>query len=343
MTSKRDLVTEAFNNGRPERVPVGFWFHFVDDPEANCFRKPSVYINNISGHGLFCCMFKPDFVKIMTDGFFRYPNKRFLGAETAAEFGRTKSIGDTHKWIERQVLLANVVRLTANGHEGLNMADCEKAGTGIMTFYNIFAPATLFRFGRGNTGKTLADFIVEDRDAAASALLTAAGDLAILVRRLIEEAHIDGIYFSVQDINDSRIDAQTRAMTLDAANLAVLEAAKGAPYNILHICGYEGHKNDLAHYADYPAQVFNWATAVEGVPLGAGKRLFGGKPVIGGFANTTDGVLYRGSRAEVEAETAAILAEAGTKGVVLGADCTIPRDISIDRLRWVRDKAAQIN
>jgi uroporphyrinogen decarboxylase len=343
MTSKRDLVAEAFNNGRPERVPVGFWFHFVKDPEKDCFRKPSVFSANLAGHGKFCMEFQPDFVKIMTDGFFRYPNKRFLGAETAAEFGRAESIGEAHRWIETQVMLAKVVRQTASDYASFPIADRDKASADIMTFYNIFAPATLFRFGRGNTGKTLADFIAEDRDAAASALLTAAGDLAILVRRLIEEVHIDGIYFSVQDINDSRIDAEARAKTLDPANLAVLEAAKGAPYNILHICGYEGHKNDLAHYADYPAQVFNWATAVEGVPLGAGKRLFGGKPVIGGFANTTDGVLYRGSRAEVEAETAAILAEAGTKGVVLGADCTIPRDISIDRLRWVRDKAAQIN
>jgi uroporphyrinogen decarboxylase len=135
-----------------------------------------------------------------------------------------------------------------------------------------------------------------------------------------------------------------REKFLDAANLTVLEAAnRKSRYNILHICGYEGYRNELSYFAAYPAQIINWAVNVEGLSLGAGKKLFGGKPVIGGFGSTVKDALYRGNRAEIEAETEAILKEAGTKGVVLGADCTLPADVNLNHLRWARDKAAALS
>jgi uroporphyrinogen decarboxylase len=91
---------------------------------------------------------------------------------------------------------------------------------------------------------------------------------------------------------------------------------------------------------DYPAEIINWASIVEGVPLSAGKKLFGGKPVLGGFGNTKDDVLYKGRKEEIEAETERLLADAGTEGVILGADCTVPRGIPLEHLEWVRAKAA---
>jgi uroporphyrinogen decarboxylase len=329
--NKRDLVLQAFNNERPERTPVGYWFHFIENPEADGFKNPALFQQNIAGHKKFFEKFEPDFVKIMTDGFFIYPNKCFLTAQNAAEFGNTESIGPRHEWIERQVVFAKMIRAMLGG----------KA----LCFYNVFAPATLFRFGRGvPDGKALAAFIAEDREAAARALNVAARDIAVLIERVLGEAGVDGIYYSVQDINDSRVDAEIQEKILDPVNCAVLDAAnKKSRYNILHVCGYEGFHNKLSHYADYPAQIINWASVVEGVPLGAGKKLFNGKPVIGGFGSTVKDILYRGSRAEIEAETAAILKEAGTRGVALGADCTIPPDINLDHLRWVRDKAAALS
>jgi uroporphyrinogen decarboxylase len=328
---KYELLARVFGNERPERVPVGFWFHFVGDPAADGFKEPAIFNANIDGHRKFFEEFDPDFVKIMTDGFFIYPNRRFYTARSAAEFGGIESIGAGHEWIERQVEFAKTVR-------GI-------IGDSTPCFYNIFAPATLFRFGRGEADlKTLADFIVEDRDAAAHALDTVARDLALLAGRILGETGVDGVYYSVQDLADSRIADKVRETVFDAANFTVLQAANGkSRRNMLHICGYDGFRNDISRFADYPAQIFNWATAVEGVPLGAGKRLLGGKPVIGGFGNTASDVLYRGSRAEIEAAVTAILEESGLRGVALGADCTIPPDTNLDHLRWVRDKAAALS
>ena len=38
-------------------------------------------------------------------------------------------------------------------------------------------------------------------------------------------------------------------------------------------------------------------------------------------------------------EVRRLLDESGTKGVLLGADCTIPRDTDIRHLEWIRDEA----
>jgi uroporphyrinogen decarboxylase len=336
--SKRELVLRVLNNEAAERVPVGFWLHYLKDELEDLFKNPALLDINLEGHKKFYNEFKPDFVKIMTDGFFMYPNEPFLNASKVSELKEVVSIGEHHPWIEKQVEFAKT--LTA------------LFGNEVVTFYNIFSPATIFRFGRLNKpelspGALLADFIAEDKGAVIHAMNTAAGDLAVLARRIIAEAGVDGIYYCSQDVNDSRVTGALHAEVIAPADFKVLEAAKSADqergrYNILHICGYAGHRNDLSHFAGYPAQVFNWASTVEGVSLKEGKKLFGGKPVIGGFDNTVDGVLYRGSREEIEAETERLISEVGKAGVILGADCTIPRDIDLRHLGWVREKAAAL-
>nr|DAO41254.1 MAG TPA: minor capsid protein [Caudoviricetes sp.] len=41
--------------------------------------------------------------------------------------------------------------------------------------------------------------------------------------------------------------------------------------------------------------------------------------------------------AEFKAEAKKLVAEAGEQGLVLGADCTIPSDIAVERIQWVRE------
>jgi uroporphyrinogen decarboxylase len=329
--TKRELLLRTFHNEPAERVPVGFWFHFAADELLDVFEHPELLDINLAGHHKFYQDFRPDFLKIMTDGFFVYPNEVFRNARRPGELRDMASIGETHPWIEKQIAFAKTI--------------AGAFGSEVLTFYNIFAPATLFKFARSGQAKSpdsiLADFIAEDREAVIHALKVAAGDLAILARRIIREAKADGIYYSAQDTDDPRITGELHRDCLAPADRIVLEGANAAGgLNILHICSYGDHRNDLSHFTAYPAQIINWAADLEGIPLGTGKKLFGGRPVIGGFNNTTRGILYRGAREEIEAETKRLLAEAGTTGIVLGADCTIPRDTDLRHLQWVRDAAA---
>jgi uroporphyrinogen decarboxylase len=334
-TSKREWAARAFHNETVEDVPVGFWFHYTKDELVDGLAHPEMIAQNYEGHQKYYWEFQPDFVKIMSDGFFIYPNKEFCEAKTAADLRRVKSIGEDHPWIEKQA--AFVKSLT-----GL-------FGKDVLSFYNIFSPVTFFKFvrhGQKESPETLfLDLAAEDPQALRHALDIVAADLAVLARRVIAEGGADGIYLSTQDLADPRFNATVHRDFIQGGDFTVLKAASGAKegvLNILHICGYEGHRNKLEHYVNYPVDVFNWACAFEDIPLEQGKKLFGGKPVMGGFANTTGDLLYRGSKAEIEAETRRLLQEAGHTGVILGADCTIPRDTDLDHLRWVREAAAAV-
>ena len=127
---------------------------------------------------------------------------------------------------------------------------------------------------------------------------------------------------------------------IEPSNIAVLEAANEAGgINILHICGFEGASNEVDLFKDYPAQVINWATQHEGLSLAEGRKLFGDRAVLGGFVNGKNGLLYQGEKEVIEQETRRLVAEAGSRGLILGADCTVPDDFQLERLDWVRQAA----
>ena len=186
----------------------------------------------------------------------------------------------------------------------------------------------------------IADFIKEDPETLAHVLDVIAGDIATLSRRLIQEAGIEGIYFSTQQIQDERVTDEEYRKIIEPSSIAVLEAANEAGgINILHICGFEGASNEVELFKDYPAQVINWATHHEGLSLAAGRKLFGDRAVLGGFVNGKKGLLYQGEREAIEQETHRLVAEAGSRGLILGADCTVPDDFQLERLDWVRQAA----
>lgn len=327
MSDKRELVFDAFDNKKTRRVPVGFWFHFAPDDLFN--EKPDVIRRNVEGHFQFYDTFKPDFVKLMSDGYFRYPNPTLAKVEKAEDLLKAKS-GLVDQWIDGQTAL--VKELT------------DHFGEEVPTFYNIFAPATVLGFvlEESRSGLTLAKLIKDDPDTLAYVLNVIKQDLARLAFRVITEGKADGIYLSTKNIQDKAVSKAEYHKYITPSEQGVLNVANAvSDYNILHICGYEGARNDLSVYQNYDVKVINWAAVVEQVPLKEGKKLFGGRAVIGGFDNTKNGVLYRGSKEEVESETRRLLEEAGTTGVILGADCTIPSDTPLERLEWVRGAAEQ--
>lgn len=324
--NKRELVFNAFNNQEVERVPVGFWFHFAADA---FFDSSKETINrNIAGHQKYVDEFDPDFLKLMSDGFFGYPNEAVKTLTTVTDLDKVET-EDTEAWIQGQVDL--VKELT-------NRFKAQRA-----SFYNIFAPATYLSFLLEDAGSayTVARFAKENPEGLSKLLLKIAKDIADLSKRVIVEGGADGIYLSARNIDG--LSKKDYLRYIAPSELYILESANEvSEYNILHICGYEGHRNDLTTYTDYPAKIINWAVTVENVSLQEGKKLFGGRAVIGGFNNTEDSILYKGTKEEIEAETQKLLDGAGYTGVILGADCTIPSDTSLEHLSWVREKASTV-
>ncbi|MDI2138728.1 uroporphyrinogen decarboxylase family protein [Streptococcus hohhotensis] len=332
MTSKRELVFRAIRGEEVERVPVGFWFHFVTlEEKGQGLNNPRIFQKSVEGHRKYVERIHPDFVKIMSDGFFIYPSNVYSPlVASIQELASIESIGENHPWIQQQVEVVQAIRATFTED--------------IASFYNIFSPISYlkrwFRTEASRGDKEVADLFLENPELFREILDVIAEDIAILTKKIIQDGGADGIYLSTQEIQDERITAELYQTYIEPSNIKVLEAANQVGgVNILHICGFQGASNNVTIFKDYPAQVFNWATHHEAVSLPQGQELFHGKAVLGGFENGKQSMLYGGTKAALQEETKRLLAEAGTRGVLLGADCTVPDEFELERLDWIRQAA----
>ena len=302
-----------------DKVPVGFWHHFgKETPEPEMIEK---HIQWYRDAGL-------DFVKVMCDGYFNYPNP-FIDTVTCPEdWFRITPLGEDHPYIRGQVERAKAI--------------VERVGGEACVFYNVFNPMSLLRFGAGH--EVVMMHMKANPEAVSHAFSVIAQDVKALVRALIQEAGCDGIYYCLQNGEYTRFSSEEYRKWVTPAELDVLKYTNTlSDINMLHCCGFAGDRNQIEVWQDYPAAVVNWAVYIEKMTLGEGKKFFRDSCVLGGFDNRPGGILYTGTREEIEAEVEKVLAESGTVGVMLGADCTIPRDISAERIKWISDKVAAMS
>lgn len=312
--TKRERVLRAMDNQETDKVPVSFWFHFpLDmDLEKEC----------VGAHLSYYKQCDIDFIKIMCDGFFDYPNEIIPTIQKPEDWFRMKPLGENHPFIRGQVERVKQI--------------VEAVGKECCTFYNVFCPMSYFRFGTSD--ELLMRHLRENPEAVMYAMDVIAEDAALLSRLVIEEGGCDGIYYCVQNAEESRFTAEEYRKYVRPGDLKVLEYAnRYSQYNILHCCGWAGEKNRIEVWQDYPAKTVNWAVHVEKMTLPEGKKFFGGKCVLGGFDHTEKGVLWRGTKAEIEAETEKWLRENRENGMIIGADCSLGRGMNLEHIKWVTD------
>lgn len=302
------------NNQAVDRPPVSFWFHFpLDmDLEKECVNAHLEYYRK-------CDI---DFVKIMCDGFFDYPNPIIPEITKPEDWFQMKPLGAEHPFIRGQVERAKEI-VKAIGDE-------------CCTFYNVFCPMSFFRFGTSE--ELLMNHLKENPEAVLYAFDVIAEDAATLSRLIIEEAGCDGIYYCVQNAEEFRFTAEEYKKYVRPSDLKVLEAANQySQYNMLHCCGWAGDKNRVEVWQDYPAKAINWAVFVENMSLTEGKKFFDGKCVLGGFDNREEGVLWSGDKESIEAFTKKWLEENTECGMMIGADCSLGRGMDQEHIKWVVD------
>lgn len=310
---KRERVLACMNHLTVDRAPVGFWFHFSDEQKmgAACVQAHLDYYNHVD----------VDLAKIMCDGYFDYPNPLAQSVQKASDWYHLKPLGKNHPFLREQVDRAKAVR------DGLKDDMC--------VFYNVFAPFSSIRYGTSD--ELVMAHLREDPQAVAYALGIIAEDNSTLCELLMTEAGCDGIYYCVQGGEKDRMTGETYRAYITPSDKAVLSHAnKFSPYNILHCCGWAGIPNRLENWQDYPAKVINWAVFIEEMDLVRGRAFFGGKTVLGGCDNRKTGVLYTGSKAEVQSFVRKLVSSFDQDtGYMIGADCTLPADIDKKRIQWV--------
>ena len=96
---KENLVFRASPRRRGGNgLPVGFWFHFVTlEEKGQGLNNPRIFQKSVGGHRKYVERIHPDFVKIMSDGFFIYPSNVYSPKVTSIqELASIESIGENH-------------------------------------------------------------------------------------------------------------------------------------------------------------------------------------------------------------------------------------------------------
>ena len=332
---EHEEVLRALSNDTVEHVPVGFWRHFAENEFASAFGEPDLINLNLKGHADYYGKLDFDLAKTMLDGYFPYPFSGVNDHNNAGDLNQINELTDDDPWISKQIELANRQKNILKD---------------LPVFITVFSPLILFKWGLINhqdgtslleSDRRFTELYLNHPKIVSKVLDVIAKDQKKVIRRLKDECQIDGIYYSTQSIQDRRLDNYDFfSSTFKPVDLDVqAEINRQFKINILHICGFDGAINHLEWFVDYPLQVINWATIADGYSLGEGKKLFKDRVVLGGFDNSTKGLLYSGNEIEIRAETRRLIDEAGKRGVIIGADCTIPRDIPYQHLKWVIDEA----
>ena len=314
--NKRERLIAAMNNQPVDRPPVGLWFHYPENATQDDII--SYTLRDYAECDL-------DMVKIMSDGYFNYPNPLIRQIRSSADWYSLKPLGEDDPWIRNQV--ERVKAITGS----LKDKCC--------VFYNVFNPMSYLKF------ETSDEFVMEqirsDKEAMKYAFSVMAEDVKALIRGVMGEGGCDGLYYCVQNAELNRFSEEEYRDIVRPSELELLKYANSIrDMNILHCCGWAGDKNRMEVWKDYPSKVVNWAVFIEGMSLPEGKKFFGGRAVLGGLDNRPGGVLMSGSDQDLVRLIARWKQENTEPGMIIGADCTIPREIDKRKIRRVIELAA---
>ena len=323
---KRTRVLHAMNGEEVDHVPVAFWFHFSGEEALGDA--------NVQAHLKYYKETDLDFVKIMCDGYFPYPLPRI---EKPQDWRSLKPLDADHPFIREQVERAKAI--------------VDAIGSERCVFYNVFAPFSSLRFGAeaiGLSDADVMDHIRQDRLSVMAGLDAIAQTNALLAELLITEGGCDGVYYCVQGGEFDRFTPEEYKETITPSDLYVLEHAnRYSENNILHMCGWAGNKNQLDLWKAYPSKVVNWAVHVEDMDLQTGRYFIGGRTALGGFETHWDehsqrGIIYTGTKEELQQYTKDLILNFGKRGLMLGGDCTIDAKLDWERIRWIVEAARSI-
>ncbi len=156
--------------------------------------------------------------------------------------------------------------------------------------------------------------------------------------RACKRLGVDGFYTSTQGGEAFRFGkSELFRKYIKPTDLAVWSEIDDCPFNILHVCDYEGVYADLSAFLDYPGQVVNSSLSLENLLLTPKEvsKMFG-RPFMGGLERK--GVIATGDKDAIRREVEAVLRNAPER-FILAADCTVPSETPWDNLRTAIETA----
>ncbi|CAK8053915.1 uroporphyrinogen decarboxylase family protein [Eupransor demetentiae] len=326
-------ASELIFDKKTNQIPVSFWRHFAENELIDGLQHPEVQQINLDGHKHYLAETQPDFVKLMSDGYFNIPLKGVKDVLNLDDLNNIEAIDADDAWLTEQIRLVQ---------QQVALAGKRK------TFYNIFSPVSSLKWqltshGVKNPDHLVAKWYQENPEKIKHILTVLANDTIQQIHAVVKEGGASGIYFSTQELQGTSITEQFfREVQKEIDQKVITAIIQTAKINILHICGFEGATNHLDWFKDYDLSIVNWSVKAEKISLREGQALFSNKVVLGGFGNGENDVLYSGSVQQIKETVNDILNGIDKNRIIIGADCTIQRTTPIENLKAAIVAAKQV-
>ena len=318
--NKRERVIAAINGESVDYVPSGFTLHFPDD----CKTGEAA----VTAHLDFFRETDTDLIKIMNENLYPY-----MGLiEEPEDFDKYRELGTEDGFFVHQLELTKAIMKGAD-------PDAFSLGT-----VRGITPSMIHPLMSGGMDYPAARLFVRDclrknPEPVLQAAERITEALCHLVRGYLE-AGVDGIYYAALGGEREIYTDREFELWVKPFDIKVMETIREAGgYCFLHICKENLNMERYRSYGPY-ADVINWGVYEAPLSLKEGRALFPDKTIMGGLANHL-GVIDCGTEEELKEEVHRIIAEAGREGFILGADCTLPAQISYRQVRAAVEAARE--
>lgn len=318
--TKRERVYAAISGEEVDYVPTGFSLHF---PKEMAFGKEGV-----ASHLKFFKETDTDIIKVMNENLVPYVGE----IRVPEDWNKIPACSLNDEFMKRQIEMVNAV---------LEQADPDSFSLG--TLHGICASAIHpieAKYGYENVRELFCTHIRENRKPVVEAFKRITDGMCQLAVKY-KELGLDGIYYAGLGGEQHYFTDEEFAEVIEPFDKEILAASKEAGgMNFLHMCKDHLNMNRYESY-NHLADVVNWGVYETDFSLKQGRKLFPGTAVMGGLANRS-GVMIAGSLEELKQEVEQIIHDYGKTGFILGADCTLPTEISYDRIKTIVDVTREV-
>ena len=300
--SKRDLMMQVLDMSHPPNyIPAGFFMHFGVKGDAAV--KAHLDYFHVTGM---------DFVKIQFDEQGLPKNEQI---KTASDWAKMPIL--TEKWFEPSLYLLKAL--------------IKKAKSEALILQTLYSPYQMAK--QAVPWDVLVAHVKEDPESVCRGMENITLSIMNFVHAAVRLG-VDGFYTCSQGGETNRVADQVLFnRTIKNYDMILYkEVSQLVPFNILHICDYEGSYEGFAsRFQDYPGQVVNVPLTADNKPLSLAKAsgIFN-RPVMGGLDR--HGILTTGSPEEIKKATINLLKDAPAN-IILSANCTVDRKIPIENLK----------
>lgn len=318
--TKKERVMAAIKGEQVDHVPTGFSLHFPKEEAAG--EKA------VQAHLEFFRKTDTDIIKIMNENL--VPDAGEI--RTPDDWNKIPSYSVKDAFMQRQLDMVKAI---------LDKADPDAFSLG--TLHGICASSIHpieHRYGYVPVRELVCTHLRENKAPVVEACKRITDGMCQLAQAYCELG-LDGVYYAALGGERHFMTDEEFAEFTEPFDKQIMNAVREAGgVNFLHMCKENLNMERYASYSEL-ADVVNWGVYETNFSLEEGRKLFPGTAVMGGLANRT-GVMVDGTEEELKEEAKKIIRDYGKTGFILGADCTLPTEISYERIKAIVDAAREV-